>query len=256
MTSVVITMAGLGKRFRDAGYDCPKYCIEVHGKTLFAWSMLSLRDFIEEGADFVFVCRDEDDASAFIERECAALGIRKHSIVGLDHLTDGQATSAILAGSAIGDPRGDFLIYNIDTFVDPRHLHRSDIRGAGWIPCFRGEGEGWSFARTDAEGRVVELREKKRISPFATLGLYWFASFERYRAAYEEYYRDAQRMERGEKYVAPLYNELIGSGEPVYIQEVPVDAVIPLGTPAEVDRFRALGPGDLLQLFDRADGGR
>ncbi|MBY4949066.1 glycosyltransferase family 2 protein [Cupriavidus respiraculi] len=255
MTSIVITMAGLGKRFRDAGYDCPKYCIEVHGKTLFAWSMISLRDFIKEGAEFLFVCRNEDDATAFIQRECAALGIRRHRIVGLDYLTDGQATSAMLAGAAIADASEDFLIYNIDTFVDPRHLHRSDIRGAGWIPCFRGEGEGWSFARTDADGRVVELREKQRISPFATLGLYWFASFERYRKAYEEYYRDARRMERGEKYVAPLYNDLIGSGEPVYIHEVPVQAVIPLGTPAEVDRFRSQDPSALLALFTRAAGG-
>jgi dTDP-glucose pyrophosphorylase len=254
MTSIVITMAGLGKRFRDAGYDCPKYCIEVHGKTLFAWSMISLRDFIQAGAGFVFVCRDEDDAKAFIERECEALGIRHHRIVGLDHLTDGQATSAMLAGAALADPGEDFLIYNIDTFVDPRHLRRGDIRGAGWIPCFPGEGEGWSFARTDVDGRVVELREKKRISPHATLGLYWFSSFDRYRTAYEEYYRDAQRMERGEKYVAPLYNHLIDNGEPVYIQEVPVEAVIPLGTPAEVDRFRAGNPTDLLELFDGREG--
>ena len=40
--TVIITMAGLGSRFRKAGYNCPKYMIEAKGKTLFDWSMDSL----------------------------------------------------------------------------------------------------------------------------------------------------------------------------------------------------------------------
>ena len=33
--TIVITMAGLGSRFRKAGYTVPKYQIEVNGHTLF-----------------------------------------------------------------------------------------------------------------------------------------------------------------------------------------------------------------------------
>ena len=40
--NIIITMAGLGSRFRKAGYYCPKYMIEAKGKTLFDWSMDSL----------------------------------------------------------------------------------------------------------------------------------------------------------------------------------------------------------------------
>ena len=36
---VMITMAGIGSRFRKAGYQVPKYPIVVHGKSLFEWSM-------------------------------------------------------------------------------------------------------------------------------------------------------------------------------------------------------------------------
>lgn len=42
--NIVITMAGLGERFLKAGYKQPKYEIEVHGKTLFEWSLLSLAE--------------------------------------------------------------------------------------------------------------------------------------------------------------------------------------------------------------------
>ena len=40
---VVVTMAGFGTRFKNAGYTVPKYQIEVHGRTLVSWSLLSLQ---------------------------------------------------------------------------------------------------------------------------------------------------------------------------------------------------------------------
>ncbi|MDR5855199.1 glycosyltransferase family 2 protein [Caballeronia sp. LZ062] len=243
MTNVIVTMGGLGKRFRDVGYTVPKYRIEAHGKTLFTWSMLSLRSFVEAGARFVFIVRAEDQAREFIESEAQRLGIAERSVIEIDHLTDGQATTAILAQEAIADPAQPMLVYNIDTFVHPDALPASAVRGDGWVPCFPGKGDGWSFAAADSTGRVSELREKVRISPHATVGLYWFSSFALYRSAYERYYSDSSRMEKGEKYIAPLYNELIANGHPVYLHEVPEDAVIPLGTPAEVEAFlRAVPP--------------
>ena len=58
---IIITMAGLGLRFRKAGYNCPKYMIEAKGKTLFEWSMDSLIDYNNHAAKYVFVVRKEDN---------------------------------------------------------------------------------------------------------------------------------------------------------------------------------------------------
>ncbi|HEY0941156.1 MAG TPA: glycosyltransferase family 2 protein [Steroidobacter sp.] len=239
MTSVVITMAGFGRRFLDAGYTVPKYRIVVHGRSLFAWSMLSLRSFIEQGAPFTFVVRGADQAEDFIRSEARALGIVSLGLVQLDTPTDGQATSAMLARPAIEEPRAPMLIYNIDTFVHPDALPAHAVRGAGWIPCFEAKGDAWSFAAADQQGRVTEVREKQRISRHATIGLYYFSSFERYAEIYACHYADRTRMEKGEAYVAPMYNTLIAQGDEVFIHDVPVQAVIPLGVPEEVERFRA-----------------
>jgi hypothetical protein len=238
MTEVIITMAGFGRRFLDAGYTVPKYRIEAHGRSLFAWSMLSLQNFIGDGARFVFVVRAADDAAAFIHSEAEALGIRDMSVLEIDAPTDGQATTAMLARERIGSPDVPMLIYNIDTFVHPDALPAQAVRGAGWIPCFPAAGDHWSFARTDDTGRVVEVREKVRISPHATVGLYWFSSFNLYAEAYGAYYSGERTAEAGERYVAPLYNYLLEKEAPVFIHEVPLAAVIPLGVPAEVERFR------------------
>ncbi len=237
MTEVIITMAGFGRRFLDAGYTVPKYRIIVHGRSLFSWSMISLRSFIEEGASFTFVVRAADNSAEFIREEARALGIVRTSIVELDQPTDGQATSAMLAADHLSDRGAPMLIYNIDTFVHPDALPASEVRGQGWIPCFEAEGDAWSFAAADIEGRVSEVREKKRISPHATVGLYWFSSFNRFAEAYALHYSDPANLEKGERYVAPIYNTLIASGGSVFLYIVPTHAVIPLGIPADVEAF-------------------
>ncbi len=237
---ILITMAGLGSRFRAKGYQIPKYQIEVRGRTLFAWSMESLRHFFP-GNLATFVVRREDDPAAFIAAELAPFGVADPRIISLEELTDGQATTVLRALPALRarDPNTSLLIYNIDTYVEPRALRPEDIRGDGWIPCFPGKGDAWSFFRADASGRVLEAREKVRISDHASIGLYYFGSLDLFEATYDAYFRDGLPDGLKERYVAPMYQEMIARGLDLWIQPIPEDAVHPLGTPEEVDRFAA-----------------
>ena len=240
--TIAITMAGLGSRFTKAGYDCPKYEIEALGLPLFDWSMLSVEAFREAGWRFQFAVRAGLEAEAYIRSRAGVLGIKEFEVLELDGVTDGQATTALyLAEAAPAD--APFAIYNIDTFVAPHAMRPpSPDDCAGWIPCFPAPGEGWSFARTDAGGKVVELREKKRISDHATVGLYWFDSAARYIDAYRRYYSVAGNEEKGERYVTPLYNHLIDEGATVHIAELALDSVGMLGTPDQVEAFVAAPP--------------
>lgn len=236
--TVAITMAGRGQRFRDAGYDVPKYEIEVDGRSLFRWSMDSLDSWVRAGARFVFLTHAGFAAEPFIARECAAAGIAPFDVVELAETTDGQATTALLAGPAVGDPEAPFVVYNIDTHVRPGAMRAQDARGDGWIPCFPGAGDAWSFARAGDDGRVVEVREKQRISPHATVGLYWFGSFALYEGLYARHHATETAGDAaGERYIAPMYNTLIGEGRAVYLHELAADDVVPMGTPAEVERL-------------------
>jgi hypothetical protein len=237
VTEVIITMAGFGRRFLDAGYTVPKYRIMAHGRSLFSWSMISLRSFIQNDARFSFVVREADNSADFIRDEARSLGIAHTAVVELDQPTDGQATTAMLAADRIESRNVPMLIYNIDTFVHPGALPASGVRGEGWIPCFDAAGDAWSFAAADSEGRISEVREKVRISPHATVGLYWFSSFDCFADAYSRHYSNPANLEKGERYVAPVYNTLIASGGSVFLHNVPVQAVIPLGTPADVEAF-------------------
>lgn len=234
--TVIITMAGLGSRFRKAGYNCPKYMIEAKGKTLFDWSMDSLVGYNKKVSKYIFVVRKEDNSEKFIREHMATYGISNIEIIGIDYLTDGQATTCMLA-IPYCNPDEEIMVYNIDTYVEPNEMKYEDIFGDGHIPCFHAEGDHWSFAKLDERGNVIEVREKQRISDNCTLGAYYFKSARLYKKLYEEYYADGSKMEKNEKYIAPLYNYMIEKGMKVTISIVDAKKVHVLGTPEELTAF-------------------
>lgn len=236
--TVIITMAGLGSRFRKAGYNCPKYMIEAKGKTLFEWSMDSLTDYNPYVTRYIFVVRKEDSSRDFILTKCREYGIEDIRIIEIDYLTDGQATTCMLALDECENDSA-ILIYNIDTYVEPHEMKYSDISGDGHIPCFHADGTHWSFVRTDDKGKVIEVREKQRISDNCTLGAYYFSSADLYRQLYSEYYSNNDNLEKNEKYIAPLYNYMVQSGMEVSISLVNSNKVHVLGTPEELEAFKA-----------------
>lgn len=234
----VITMGGLGSRFRKAGYTVPKFMIEANGKTLFEWSMISLEGFKADIAQYVFIAMadKENDVEKFIKEKCAALKIQNYKIILLDYLTDGQATTALLA-SKYWNENNALLIYNIDTYVESGEMNTAQLKGDGFIPCFKAEGDHWSFVRLDQNGAVCEIKEKQRISDNCTLGAYYFKSCGLYRWLYEEFYSDEKNCVNGEKYVAPLYNYLLSNGGEIFIADIPAEKVHVLGTPEELEEF-------------------
>ena len=76
----IITMAGLGSRFRKAGYNVPKFMIEAKEKTLFEWSIESLDSF-KENSKYIFIVRKEDNAEEFIKEKCNKMNIKNYEII-------------------------------------------------------------------------------------------------------------------------------------------------------------------------------
>ena len=176
------------------------------------------------------------DVEGFIREKCADMGIQNPHIILLDYLTDGQATTAGLA-ARYSDPDHALLIYNIDTYVEAGEMKTADLKGDGFIPCFQAPGDHWSFVRLNDQGQVVEIKEKKRISPYCTLGAYYFKTCRLYETLYREYYQQGSHLVNGEKYVAPLYDYLLSRGGQIFISDIAPDKVHVLGTPQELQAF-------------------
>ncbi|WP_265547577.1 hypothetical protein [Roseomonas mucosa] len=127
-------------------------------------------------------------------------------------------------------------IFNIDT-IRPGVRKAAFDGKAGWLECFVGEGDHWSFVRpVDAsnpvEGRVVDVMEKRRISSLCCSGLYHFGSARLFSYAFR---REATAGRSAELYVAPMYQHLIGSGLSVEYGVIPAEDIFFSGTPSEYE---------------------
>lgn len=237
--NIVIPMAGRGSRFADIGISTPKPLIPVRGRPMYTWAMDSLP--LSLARRVIFICLAEHlDNLALADDIHQRYQRYEPVIVPLSQVTQGQACTVLEAGALI-DTDEPLLIYNADTYcrsdLEQRLQHEPSADGI--ISVFRAEGEKWSFARIDESGRVLETAEKRRISPWATTGLYYF-----HRGA--DFVRTANEMiaadERtnGEFYVAPVYNRLIAAGADIradFAHEVWV-----LGTPEDLADFEAEYP--------------
>lgn len=244
MKNIIITMAGLGSRFSKEGYKCPKYEIRLsNGESLFSLSIKSLINLIDKEDKIIFITREENKSVDFIKHEMNKnfIDLQNYEIKEIDYLTDGQATTAYLAKDLIENEGDPIIIYNIDTYVEPSALKKEDIKGYGWIPCFNGKGDHWSFCRTESSinennlnelDKVVEVAEKKRISPNCSIGLYYFISFKMYESIYKLY-----KTNNTEKYIMPMYKYMLDYEKPIFITSIPEDKVHCLGTPDELREY-------------------
>ena len=237
-------MAGLSRRFAEAGYTRPKYMLEAHGRTLFDQAVLSFAAYFVN-LPFLFVARDVAGTADFVRARCTALGIADARVVTLDAPTRGQAETVALGLDAAGvGGQEPLTIFNIDTFRPGFAFPGFEQPVDGFLETFVGEGDNWSFVRPATKGgdRAAETSEKRPISRFCCTGLYHFARA----SLFSEAYGTAaalpdDRLEAGELYVAPLYNALIGAGRDIRFSVVPRGEVIFCGVPAEYDALLA-GP--------------
>lgn len=230
---IIITMAGDGRRFLDKGIHIPKYKIVVNNRTLFEWSILSLSNFFSD--EFIFISREEIWDSQFVDEICSKYNIIKYEHVLIQQTTNGQATTAMKAAHLI-NPSDDIAVYNIDTYVEPGNiLIRKESGVSGIIPVFKADGEKWSFTKVDENGCVKQVTEKIRISDLATIGFYYFSSWNIFTDFYNRY--NQQIIEKyKEVYIAPMYQFLIDEGLTVKSYEINSNNIIVLGTPEDIDQ--------------------
>ena len=206
---IVIPMAGLSSRFLKAGYIKPKYMLEAHGKSLFEHSVNSFRNYFQN-TKFLFILNDQFNSESFVEKKIKILGIKDYIIINLNRSTRGQAETVYLGLKKICY-NGEITIFNIDTlridFSFPINRNKFD----GFIDVFLGKGKHWSFIKTTniKSKLITQTSEKRRISNLCCTGLYHFNNLNDFFITYNHYISLPKKdWEKGELYVAPLYNYL------------------------------------------------
>lgn len=212
--NIVIPMAGNGSRFAAAGYKDPKPFIPVFGRPMISWVV----DNLGIDASYTFIVRKE-----FEDTYNAGEYLRSLSpgcnVVTTDTLTEGAACTVLLTQNII-DSADPLIIINSDQYIEFDSFrfifdflyNPNEKRFSGKISTFDGHRHPkWSYAKTDADGRVTEVREKDPFSDHATTGLYmWRHGRDFVKYAHQMIQKNIRV--NNEFYVVPVFNEAIADG--------------------------------------------
>lgn len=236
----IFPMGGLSSRFTNAGYTVPKFQLDLHGKTVFEHAVAGFSRYFA-GHTFVFAFRGGDEVANFVTEKCLGLGIPDENLklVSLSKVTSGQAETVRIAIDEAGIGEGEpITIFNIDTFqtdfVLPDRFDLDEIDG--YLEVFIAEGEHWSFVEPGENNAVIRVTEKERISEYCSSGLYYFRKANDFCKAFDKTLALAvEDLSGGERYVAPLYNDIISAGGDIRYNLVGLDQLTFCGTPSEYE---------------------
>jgi NDP-sugar pyrophosphorylase family protein len=233
-------MAGLGSRFASAGYKAPKPLIDVAGKPMIIRVMENL---YQPGAKFTLLARKEHiegnlELVAQIQSQFYAV------FIPIDKLTEGTACTVLFARSHLA-PGEEVVIANSDQIIDDcftQFISDAKARSLdGSILTFIDAelNSKWSFAKVDSTGFVTEVQEKKAISEFATVGIYYFKRADELIDGVIQMIIENDRV-NNEFYTCPVYNYLIRQGKKVGIFNIDQSQMHGIGTPEDLNTYLKL----------------
>lgn len=230
--NVLIPMAGLGSRFKDAGYAFPKPLVEVNGKPM----IQSVVESLGIKATYTYIVQKEhyDMYNLSYLLNLITPGC---NVVQVDKLTEGAAATCLLAKEYI-DNDSPLVIANSDQIVDwnsRQFLYDLIAKNAdGGIATFTSTHPKWSYAKVNSEGLVLEVAEKKPISDVATVGIYYWKNGSDFVKYSEQMILKNIRV-NNEFYTCPVFNEAIQDGKRVY--SLPVKKMWGVGTPEDLENY-------------------
>ena len=244
--ALVIPMAGLGQRFTDEGYLLTKPLIPVSELPMVAQATHDL----PPAEHHVFVMRADMLGYADVANQLRTL-YPEAIIKNIDHLTEGQACTALIGLDALEDEAGkscfpitigacdNGALYDIDAFGKLLNDPLVDVIVWGIRGYPNATRYPKMFGWIDADGGLIRSISVK--TPLSTpasdpivLGTFTFRRADDFRSALDRLVARGGRI-NGEFYIDSLINDAIALGLQCYLFEV--DSYLCWGTPNDLRTF-------------------
>jgi HAD superfamily hydrolase (TIGR01509 family) len=229
--TIIIPMAGQGKRFIEEGYSFPKPLIDIKGKPMIQW----VTENIGVNGRFIFIVTEEDYDKYnlqfllnLLEPNCEIIKVKEP--------TNGAAETVLLAKDLISESpvaiinSDQYMNWNSNEFFYAMAADECD----GGIVTFESTHPKWSFVQTGEDGFVTETAEKKPISNMATAGVYYFRVGSDFVKYAEQMIKKGLSV-NGDYYVCPVFNELIA--DKGRVRAFPIEGMWSFSTPEDVTLF-------------------
>jgi len=228
--NIVIPMAGLGSRFSDAGYTTPKPFIEIEGKPM----ILEAVNTLGFEGNYIFIIRKDE----YIKSKMKEI-FPDSQIIEVDYLTDGPASSVMLAKKFINNDE-ELIVANCDQIMwwDAetviKQIRVMDYDGV--VVTYHETTPKNSYARINRKGYVTKMAEKQVISNVSLNGIHYWKKGKYFVESTESMIEKNIRF-NNEFYVSLTYNQMIEKGHKVGIYHIPNEFHNAVGTPDDLNRY-------------------
>lgn len=241
--TILIPLAGAGMRFVQAGYSDPKPLIQVDGLPM----IIQAVQHLPKADHYIFLCRNEHLAN-YPLRQTLEHYYPGCDIVIVDHLTEGQAATCLLAKALI-QPDEPLLIGACDNglLYDQTKWQAlmADQSIAAAIFTFRNNvtvqrnPKAYGWVKVNQQNRVASVSVKVPISTdpihdHAVVGAFWFRHGQDFINAAEEMIVKNARV-NNEFYVDECMNNAVAAG--LYVTVFEIDKYICWGTPNDLQTY-------------------
>lgn len=239
--NILIPMAGAGSRFKKEGFKTSKPLILVNQKPM----VVEATNYLPKGKRQIYICRKEHLKDDNIDVEIAKY-YPKSKFIMIDYLTEGQASTCLLAKKEINNNE-ELIIGACDNGMiwEEEKFLREKKQADCLVWTFRNnvavknnpEAYGWIEINDRNEVKRTSVKvpiSNNPISDHAIVGTFWFRKGKYFVDAAEKMISKNRRI-NNEFYVDECINDLIELGMKVKVFEV--DKYICWGTPNDLRTY-------------------
>jgi len=228
--NIIIPIGGIGKRFRDEGFDLPKPLISVLGKPMIYKVIENLETQEEDTIHIIYNPElNNFRFESFLRKEFPRLNL---NFICLSGLTKGASETILFGLDRIEEKylSEEFLIMDCDTFYEDNILEKyRKCKNKNSIFYFIDEEDNpiFSYITVDKNSQVSSIKEKIKISKFANTGAYGFSN-----GFHLKSYCEKILGEDKELYVSLIYQKMIEDG--IKINSELIEKFHCVGTPLQL----------------------
>jgi capsule biosynthesis phosphatase len=228
--NIIIPIGGIGKRFKDEGFDLPKPLISVLGKPM-VYRVIENLEAREDDTIHIIYNPELNNFrfESSLRKEFPNLNL---NFISLSGLTRG-ASETILFGLNMMEEKylsGEFLIMDCDTFYGDNILEKyRKCKNKNSIFYFIDEEDNpiFSYIAIDENRKVTSIKEKIKISKFANTGAYGFSDGFTLKSYCERILGQDKEL-----YVSLIYQKMIEDG--IKINSESIEKFYCVGTPLQL----------------------
>ena len=233
--NIIIPLGGKGERFFKEGYEVPKPLIKIYDKEMICY-VLDHLDISSDDKVFIIYRKDLDTFhfSNIIKEKYPYI-----SLIPITYQTCG-AVETILVGLEyirMCSPNKKCVLLDCDTFytVDILSIIREKNSNIVFYVNREHEPVIYSYIQLDDNSKIIDIKEKVKISSNANTGCYVFNDIN---ILYEKckYVLDNKITFNGEPYTSCVIQEMLSDSD-FYGYELDGSYIFSLGTPKEVSNY-------------------